>query len=148
MPSTQSYVARLITDAGGRYIYQKNTGNASIPIGADRCSQDATPAQALRILLTVRRQSSEAARHLRHSQPVCGKHRRTPRSDAIPTAVRPLRIPAMQPERLRKNRDRHFYRFRICKLRINPYICTLDSFTKERPCPDGGIGRRVGLKHQ
>ena len=32
MPSTQSYVARLITDAGGRYIYQKNTGNASIPI--------------------------------------------------------------------------------------------------------------------
>ena len=32
MPSTQSYVARLIADAGGRYIYQKNTGNASIPI--------------------------------------------------------------------------------------------------------------------
>ena len=32
MPSTQSYAARLITDAGGRYIYQKNTGNASIPI--------------------------------------------------------------------------------------------------------------------
>ena len=32
MPSTQCYVARLITDAGGRYIYQKNTGNASIPI--------------------------------------------------------------------------------------------------------------------
>ena len=24
--------SRLITDAGGRYIYQKNTGNASIPI--------------------------------------------------------------------------------------------------------------------
>ena len=32
MPSTQSYVARLIADAGGRYIYQKNTGNASIPV--------------------------------------------------------------------------------------------------------------------
>ena len=60
---------------------------------ADRCSQDATPAQALRILLTVRRRSSEAARHLRHSQPVCGKHRRTPLTDAI----RHLRIPAMRP---------------------------------------------------
>ena len=51
------------------------------------------PAQALRILLTVRRQSSEAARHLRHSQPVCGKHRRTPLTDAI----QHLRIPAMRP---------------------------------------------------
>ena len=60
---------------------------------ADRCGQDATPAQALRILLTVRRQSSEAARHLRHSQPVCGKHRRTPLTDAI----QHLRIPAMRP---------------------------------------------------
>lgn len=32
MPSTGSYVARLIADAGGRYIYDKNTGNTSIPI--------------------------------------------------------------------------------------------------------------------
>lgn len=32
MPSTKSYVARLVTDAGGNYIYQKNTGNASAPI--------------------------------------------------------------------------------------------------------------------
>lgn len=32
MPSTESYVARLVTDAGGNYIYQKNTGNASAPI--------------------------------------------------------------------------------------------------------------------
>ncbi len=32
MPSTESYVVRLITDAGGDYIYKKNTGNASTPI--------------------------------------------------------------------------------------------------------------------
>lgn len=32
MPSTESYVARLIKDAGGDYIYKKNTGNASLPI--------------------------------------------------------------------------------------------------------------------
>ena len=32
MPSTQSYVARLITDAGGRYIYQKNTGTLLSPL--------------------------------------------------------------------------------------------------------------------
>ena len=32
MPSTQSYAARLIADAGGHYVYQKNTGNASVPI--------------------------------------------------------------------------------------------------------------------
>lgn len=32
MPSTKSYVARLIADAGGDYIYKKNTGNSSMPI--------------------------------------------------------------------------------------------------------------------
>lgn len=32
MPSTQSYMARLIADAGGDYIYKKDTGNASTPI--------------------------------------------------------------------------------------------------------------------
>lgn len=32
MPSTESYVARLIADAGGDYIYKKNTGNSSMPI--------------------------------------------------------------------------------------------------------------------
>lgn len=32
MPSTQSYAVRLINDAGGNYIYGKNTGNASQPI--------------------------------------------------------------------------------------------------------------------
>lgn len=32
MPSTQSYVARLVTDAGGDCIYKKNTGNVSVPI--------------------------------------------------------------------------------------------------------------------
>ena len=32
MPSTGSYAVRLITDAGGDYIYKKNTGNASTSI--------------------------------------------------------------------------------------------------------------------
>ena len=32
MPSTESYAIRLISDAGGNYIYKKNTGNASKPI--------------------------------------------------------------------------------------------------------------------
>ena len=32
MPSTESYVARMIKDAGGDYIYHKNTGNSSEPI--------------------------------------------------------------------------------------------------------------------
>ena len=32
MPSTESYVARLVKDAGGDYIYKNNTGNSSMPI--------------------------------------------------------------------------------------------------------------------
>lgn len=32
MPSTTSYVIQLISDAGGDYIYKKDTGNASTPI--------------------------------------------------------------------------------------------------------------------
>ena len=32
MPSTDNYTVRLITDAGGDYIYKKNSGNASRPI--------------------------------------------------------------------------------------------------------------------
>lgn len=32
MPSTKSYMPRLIADAGGNYIYKKNTGNTSLPI--------------------------------------------------------------------------------------------------------------------
>lgn len=32
MPSPENYVVRLITDAGGDYIYKKNTGNSSTPI--------------------------------------------------------------------------------------------------------------------
>lgn len=32
MPSTKSYVATLVTDAGGDYIYKKNTSNSSMPI--------------------------------------------------------------------------------------------------------------------
>lgn len=32
MPSSQSYVATMIEDAGAEYIYKKNTGNSSLPI--------------------------------------------------------------------------------------------------------------------
>lgn len=32
LPSTGSYVAQLVSDAGGEYIYKKNTGNTSEPI--------------------------------------------------------------------------------------------------------------------
>lgn len=32
MPSSKSYVAKMIEDAGGDYIYKKNTGNSSVPI--------------------------------------------------------------------------------------------------------------------
>ena len=32
MPSAGSYAVRLIEDAGGDYIYKKNTGNASTPV--------------------------------------------------------------------------------------------------------------------
>ncbi len=32
LPSTESYAVRLIKDAGGDYIYKKNTGNASTPV--------------------------------------------------------------------------------------------------------------------
>ncbi|MCM1371537.1 MAG: ABC transporter substrate-binding protein [Bacteroides sp.] len=32
MPSVGNYAVQLITDAGGSYIYQKNTGNKSMPI--------------------------------------------------------------------------------------------------------------------
>lgn len=32
MPSTQSYMVQLVRDAGGDYIYKKNTGNKSTPI--------------------------------------------------------------------------------------------------------------------
>lgn len=39
MPSTESYVARLVNDAGGNYIYTKNTGNASAPIDLEEAYQ-------------------------------------------------------------------------------------------------------------
>ena len=32
MPSTRNYVALLVKDAGGKYIYDRNTGNTSMPI--------------------------------------------------------------------------------------------------------------------
>ena len=35
MPSVKSYVARLVGDAGGDYIYKKNTSNDSEPIGLE-----------------------------------------------------------------------------------------------------------------
>ncbi len=35
MPSTASYVARLVADAGGHYIYDRNNANASRPIDAE-----------------------------------------------------------------------------------------------------------------
>lgn len=35
MPSTQSYMARLIADAGADYIYKKNNSNSSTPIGLE-----------------------------------------------------------------------------------------------------------------
>lgn len=36
MPSTHSYMATLIEDAGGNYIYKENTGNASTPIDIEK----------------------------------------------------------------------------------------------------------------
>ena len=38
MPSTTSYVARLIADAGGDYIYQQNTSNHSLPIDLEQAA--------------------------------------------------------------------------------------------------------------
>lgn len=35
MPSTQSYMAQLVTDAGADYIYKANTDNISAPIGLE-----------------------------------------------------------------------------------------------------------------
>ena len=32
MPSTKNYSVRLINDAGGNYIYKKNSGNSSVPV--------------------------------------------------------------------------------------------------------------------
>lgn len=32
MPSTESYIAQMIRDAGGDYIYKKNTGSSSMPV--------------------------------------------------------------------------------------------------------------------
>ena len=38
MPSTTSYLARLIADAGGDYIYKKNTSNHSLPIDLEEAA--------------------------------------------------------------------------------------------------------------
>lgn len=38
MPSATSYVARLIADAGGDYIYKKNTSNHSLPIDMEEAA--------------------------------------------------------------------------------------------------------------
>lgn len=39
MPSTESYMVRLVKDAGGDYIYKKNTGNASVPVDLEEAYQ-------------------------------------------------------------------------------------------------------------
>ena len=37
----------------------------------------------------------------------------------------------------------------ICRYGKKSYLCIRNSKTRNKhPCPDGGIGRRVGLKHQ
>lgn len=36
MPPVRSYMAQLINDAGGRYIYTENTGNSSMPIDMEK----------------------------------------------------------------------------------------------------------------
>ena len=38
MPSATSYLARLIADAGGDYIYKKNTSNHSLPIDIEEAA--------------------------------------------------------------------------------------------------------------
>ena len=38
MPSTTSYLSRLIADAGGDYIYKKNTSNHSLPIDLEEAA--------------------------------------------------------------------------------------------------------------
>ena len=44
MASSTSYVARLIADAGGNYIYKKNTSNHSLPIDMEEAAQLTTKA--------------------------------------------------------------------------------------------------------
>lgn len=39
MPSTQSYMARLVADAGADYIYKENSSNSSMPIGLETAYQ-------------------------------------------------------------------------------------------------------------
>lgn len=44
MPSTSSYLARLINDAGGEYLYKRDTGNASRPVDLEEAYQLASKA--------------------------------------------------------------------------------------------------------
>lgn len=44
MPSTESYVVRLIEDAGGNYLYARNTGNTSLPIDIEEAYRLASEA--------------------------------------------------------------------------------------------------------
>lgn len=44
MPSSTSYMARLISDAGGDYLYHRDTGNASLPIGMEEAYLTASQA--------------------------------------------------------------------------------------------------------
>lgn len=36
LPPAQSYMVRLITDAGGDYVYPENTGNSSVPVDMEK----------------------------------------------------------------------------------------------------------------
>lgn len=44
MPSAQSYMARLINDAGGSYVYKADTGNTSVPISLEKAYRLASEA--------------------------------------------------------------------------------------------------------
>lgn len=44
MPSTSSYLARLVKDAGGEYLYKRDTGNASRPVDLEEAYQIASNA--------------------------------------------------------------------------------------------------------
>ncbi len=62
MASTSSYVARLIADAGGDYIYRRNTSNSSMPIDLEEAARFCTEADvwinvgSMRSLEDMRRQ--------------------------------------------------------------------------------------------
>ena len=47
----------------------------------------------------------------------------------------------------------NFFCVKYCRYKKKPYLCIAiekqsNSRAEKRKCPDGGIGRRAGLKHQ